>query len=46
MVYDGIGDDDKFSIKNYGLGRSCFHATVTCKLKQKTLLGNVNTINN
>ena len=29
IVYDRVGDGEKFSCKNFGLGRSHFHATVT-----------------
>ena len=29
MVYDRVGDDDKFSYEHFGFGRPCFHATFT-----------------
>ena len=29
MIYDRAREGDKFSCKNFGLGRPCFHATVT-----------------
>ena len=35
MVYDRIDDGDKFSKKNFGLGRLCFHATSHLKTVAK-----------
>ena len=35
MVYDSVGDGNKLSYNNYGLGRPRFHATVTLKLELK-----------
>ena len=35
MMYDKVGDGDRFSYKKFGLGRSRFYATVTQKLKLK-----------
>ena len=32
MVYDGVDDGDKFSKKNFGLGRLRFHATSDLKV--------------
>ena len=29
LVYDRVGDGQKFSHENFGLGRPRFHATVT-----------------
>ena len=35
MVYDRVGDGDKFSNENFGLGRSRFYGTSHLKLKLK-----------
>ena len=34
IVYDTVGDGEKFSYKNFGPGKPRFHATVTISLKQ------------
>ena len=38
MVYDRVGDGDKFSNENFGPGRSCFHGTSHLKIKNKVFL--------
>ena len=35
MVYDGVGDGDKFSYESFGLGRPNFHATSHLKIDAK-----------
>ena len=35
MVYDRVGDGDKFSNENLGLGRPCFDGTSLLKIKTK-----------
>ena len=35
MVYDTVGDGDKFSDENFGLGRPCFHAISHLKIEAK-----------
>ena len=35
MVYDKVGDGDKFSNKNFGLRRPRFHATSHLKTEAK-----------
>ena len=42
MVYDRVGDGNKFSYQNFGLGRPRFHATSHLKLKLKNFFRNVN----
>ena len=37
-VYDRVADGDKFSYENFGLGRSCFHATSHLKIEAKEFL--------
>ena len=32
MIYDRVDDEDKFSKKNFGLRRLCFHATSHLKV--------------
>ena len=35
MVYDRVDDGNKFSKKNFGLGRLLFHATSYLKIEAK-----------
>ena len=35
MVYDRVGDGDKFSNKNFGLGKLYFHVTSHLKFEAK-----------
>ena len=35
MVYDRVGYEYKFSYKNFGFGRPCFHATSHLKTEDK-----------
>ena len=35
MVYDRVDDGDKFSKKNFGLGRLCFPASSHLKIEAK-----------
>ena len=35
MIYDRVGDGDKFSYENFGIERPHFHATVALKVKPK-----------
>ena len=35
MVYDRLGDVDKFSYKDFGLGRPRFHASSHLKIEAK-----------
>ena len=37
MVYDRVGGGDKFSYKNFGLGRSHFYATSHLKIETREL---------
>ena len=37
MVYDRVGDGDKFSRENFGLGRPRFHATSHVEIEDKVL---------
>ena len=37
MVYDRVGDGDKFSRENFGLGRPRFHATSHLEIEDKVL---------
>ena len=37
MVYDRVGDADKFSKGNFGLGRPRFHATSHLKIEPKVV---------
>ena len=37
-VYDRMGDEDKFSYENFGLGRCCFNATSHLKIEAKVFL--------
>ena len=38
MVYDRVGDGDKISKENFGLGRPRFHATIHLKIEAKVFL--------
>ena len=42
MVYDRVGDGDKFSNENFGLRRPRFHATSHLKIEPKNFFPNVN----
>ena len=56
MVYDRVDDGDKFSKKNFGLGRLRFHATsgvhstgpeiINCFCLHGIFTGNVSSISN
>ena len=35
MVYDRVGDEDKFSFENLGLGKPCIYATSHLKIEAK-----------
>ena len=35
MIYDRVGDDDKFSYENFDLGRHRFHAVSHLKFEAK-----------
>ena len=35
MAYDRVGDGDKFSYENFGLGKPRFHATIHFKIEAK-----------
>ena len=35
MIYDRVGDGDKFSYENFGLGRPRFHATSHLNIETK-----------
>ena len=37
MVYDRVGNGDKFSFENFALGKPRFHVIVTLKLRQKNV---------
>ena len=42
MVYDRVGDGDKFSYKSFGLGKPNFYGTAFSKLKLNRFFVNCN----
>ena len=42
MVYDRVGDANKFPYENFSLGRPCFHATSHLKIEAEVFFSQRN----